>query len=389
MKKIWILLLTACILATFCSCNSSGTKFNPASDNDSADADRETKLAEKRTAYQSKSSEFAEMLEFEGKIKLTVLIPDEEGLSTSEMKLIESKLIQMATANGVGGLGGSPRFVLAPEVTILSKDVTSTAPPKHLINYDITFYVADIVSGTVFATENIQIKGIGESDTRAFINAFKSLNVKDTKFQKMIQTAQEKLLTYYKTHGGEFIKEANMLAAQGDYAQALAVLSSIPTEAEPYYDEAIKLSENYFQKCLDDDCGIALAMMKSALGKTFSGEFNETAMNYYAMIPAKGGCKTEADAVYQQYIAGLDAEKKHNWEKEEKEWQAKMKQQDADNAYRAQKEELKARVEMSANDCLLDKYKNDASYNRLPWIRKVTHLGDKDPFDGYQPKKGC
>ncbi|MFR9498415.1 MAG: hypothetical protein SNI05_08330 [Rikenellaceae bacterium] len=31
---------------------------------------------------------------------------------------------------------------------------------------------------------------------------------------------------------------------------------------------------------------------------------------------------------------------------------------------------------------LLNKYKKDAAYERLPWIRKVVHLGDWDPFDG-------
>ena len=46
------------------------------------------------------------------------------------------------TANGIGGLGGNPRYVLAPEVNLLKKEVTSTAPVRHLITYDITFYVA-------------------------------------------------------------------------------------------------------------------------------------------------------------------------------------------------------------------------------------------------------
>lgn len=395
MKKIWIGVAVACITVIMCACvgnnnsQSEDAKLKSVSTSDSKDAEREAKLAAKRAAYQSKSSVYAEMLEFEGKIKLTVLVPEEEGLSTSEMKLIESKLIQMATANGVGGLGGSPRFVLAPEVTVLSKDVTSTAPSKHILNYDITFYVADIISGTVFASENIQIKGVGESDARAFISAFKSLNVKEARFQKFIKTAQEKILAYYKVHGGDFIKEADMLAAKGEYAQAIAVLASIPTEAEPYYTEAVMKTEKYFQLFLDDECGVPLAMMKSSLGGTFTGEFNETAMNYYAMIPAKSSCKAEADAVYKQYMDGLDAEKRYNWEQKEKVWQSKMKQQDADNAFRAQKEELKARVEMSANDCLLDKYKRDASYSRLPWIRKVIHRGDKDPYDGYKPKSGC
>lgn len=383
MKRLQLLI--GVTLIALCACNQT-PQFNPQEKDDGlSDAEREQLIAQKRAEYNSGNGDFSEIVKFDGKVKLTIMVPDIEGASESDLKIIESKLIQMATFNGIGGIGANPRYVLAPDVTVLQKEATTTAPVKYMMKYDVTFYVADIITGTIFASENTQINGVGESERRALLNAFNSINPKDSKYQRFIGDAQEKLITYYQTNGGKIIQEADMLASQGHYAQALAIISSIPTEADKFYGTAVKKSNEYFKKYLDNECETALAMMKSSM----ANEQNEEAMAYYAMIPAGGKCKAEAEKCYKEHKANMAAEKKHQWEKEEKEWNAKMKQQDADNALRSQEAELKARVEISGSKCLLDKYKKDASYNKLPWIRKVIHLGDIDPFDGYRPEKGC
>lgn len=382
-RTLFYLVLVA--LLSLVSCNK-GVKFNPQEkENNISDAQRAELIAAKKAELANSNHLFADMINFEGKVKLTIMVPDVEGLSGNELKLIESKLMQMATANGIGGCGTNPRYVLAPDITVLQKEATSTAPVKYMVKYDVTFYVADIISGTIFASENVQLTGVGESEQRALLAAFNTLNPRDNKYQQMIATAQEKLIAYYQANGGKIIKEADMLAAQGKYAQALAMISSIPTEAEAFYDEAVKKSEVFFNQYINTECETAVAMMQSAMA---TGQ-TESVMSYYTMVPAGSKCKAEAEKAYAEYKAELDADKKHQWEQEEKEWAAKMKQQDADNAFRAQKEELKARVEISGNKCLLDKYKKDAAYDRLPWIRKVIYLGDMDPFDGYEPESGC
>ena len=153
--------------------------FNPgASPEQKVDEEREAKLAAKKAAYNAAQNPMENLLTDEGKIKLTVMVPN-ENLSVEAAKQLESKLIQMVTANGIGGLGGNPRYVLAPEVNLLKKEVTSTAPVRHLITYDITFYVADIILGTVFASSNIQATGVGDSETLAFLAAFNDLKPTD------------------------------------------------------------------------------------------------------------------------------------------------------------------------------------------------------------------
>lgn len=372
-----LLLLSLAVVMAACGGNKKPQQniaFNPgASPEQKVDEERDAKIAAKRAAFNSAQNPMDNLEAFEGKIKLTIMVPD-EGLNIAEAKELESKMIQMVTANGIGGLGGDPRYVLAPEVNIQKKEVTSTAPVRHLITYDITFYVADIVLGTVFSSSNYKVTGVGDSETLAFLAAFKELNPSDAKFQQMLQTAQEKIVSYYQEHGDEIIQQARMLAAQQKYAQSMALLGAIPTEVGSLYEEAIKQMNEILPKYLESECNIALSQFKAALGSQQNG-VNKEAMAYYAMIPANSSCIKEANELLKAYKAQLSAEDARQWERES----ARIK---ADDEFRKLQTELEAKIQITGNKCLMDVYKKEAAYNKLPWIRKVVHLGDYDPFDG-------
>lgn len=384
MKTTKILLLSALTIALMACGNKKPQQniaFNPgASPEQKVDEEREAKIAAKKAAFNAAQDPMENLTAFEGKIKLTVMVPD-ENLSFESAKQLESKLIQMVTANGIGGLGGNPRYVLAPEVNLLKKEVTSTAPVRHLITYDITFYVADIILGTVFASSNIQATGVGDSETLAFLAAFNDLRPTDAKFQQMLSDAQDKIVTYYQEHGAELVNEAKMLSSKGDYAEAMALLGSIPAEVGEVYENAIQLMDELLPKYLENECGLILSQFQAALGNQKNG-VNKEAMAYYAMIPANSSCKAEADAAYKEYKAQLSAEDQREWDRESAQIQS-------DNEFRKLKTELEAKIQITGNQCLLDKYKKDAEYNKLPWLRKLVHLGDHDPFDGYKPNKDC
>lgn len=384
MKTTKILLLSALTIALIACGNKKPQQniaFNPgASPEQKVDEEREAKIAAKKAAFNAAQDPMENLTAFEGKIKLTVMVPD-ENLSVEAAKQLESKLIQMVTANGIGGLGGNPRYVLAPEVNLLKKEVTSTAPVRHLITYDITFYVADIILGTVFASSNIQATGVGDSETLAFLAAFNDLKPTDAKFQQMLSDAQDKIVKYYQEHGAELVNEAKMLSAKGNYAEAMALLGSIPAEVGEVYENAIQLMDELLPKYLENECGLILSQFQAALGNQKNG-VNKEAMAYYAMIPANSSCKAEADAAYKEYKAQLSAEDQREWDRESAQIQS-------DNEFRKLKTELEAKIQITGNQCLLDKYKKDAAYNRLPWLRKLVHLGDHDPFDGYKPNKDC
>lgn len=375
MKKLSILVA---ILAILCSCGNKKPQqnvvFNPGATASSqiSDAEREAKIAAKRNEYKAQNDVMSNIADFAGSIKITVMVPADDNISAAAQRQIENKLIQMVTLNGIGGLGGDPRYVLAPVSELVKNEVTSTAPVRHLVKYNITFYVADIVTGTVFSSENTEVTGVGDSDELAIIAAFNELNPKDAKFQKMLSGAKERIINYYQEHGAEFIKQAEMLIAKQEYGQAMAVLGSIPVEADEFYPTAVNMMDEITPKYIAKECGLALSQMKAALGRpTDENGYNVEAMQYYALIPANSECKAEADALANQYK--LDVAN----------FQARKEESARFNA------ELQAKIQMTANKCLLDKYKKDAAYNRLPWLRKLIHLGNYDPFDGYTPEEGC
>ena len=132
--------------------------------------------------------------------------------------------------------------------------------------------------------------------------------------------------------------------------------------------------------------------MKSSLGtynEQSAAGFNSEAMGYYKLIPNGGKCKKEADQIYGAYKKALQPQKLKDWEIAEKEWQLKVTQKNSDNEFRSLQEEMKAKIAVEGNVCLLEKYKKDASYDKLPWLRKLIHLGDYDPFDGNKPSSDC
>lgn len=362
-----LFLIPVVALAIFCSCNN-GTKYNPgATDAEQmSDSEREKKIAEAKAAYNAAENLF----EYQGKIKLNVMTPTGDGIPSSIKSKIEAKMVQIVTANGIGGLGGDPRYVLAPVTELRKKDVTSTAPVRHLVEYDVTFYVADIITGTVFASQEMTLKGVGDSDELASIAAFNDINVKDSRLQKMLQTAEEKIIAYYTEHAEEFISQAEMLIAKQDYGQAMAVLGSIPVEAGQTYTKAVQMMATITPKYLAKESNLAFSQLKAALVKGDESDVKE-AMFYYSQISEDSPCKKQADALINEYKVDV----------------AKAKADKAESE--RMQAELQAKIQISANKCLLDKYKKDAAYDRLPWLRKVVYLGDYDPFDGYTPEEGC
>ena len=69
-------------------------------------------------------------------------------------------MLQITAANGIAGYGGNPAFVFAALVNPVKEGITNTIPKKNFINYNITFYIANIHSGDVFGTLEQEVIGI-------------------------------------------------------------------------------------------------------------------------------------------------------------------------------------------------------------------------------------
>lgn len=316
-----------------------------------------------------------------GDIRFTPLVPPYPELGNDGAAIIENKINSIISKFGITGNVSNPAFVIIPAINITSKNITSTAPTMYANKYDVTFYTANILDGTIFSTSTFYFKGVGESPLKAFINGLESTKINEKEFVKMLSDGKEKALKYFETNCSNIIQDAKNEAAQKNFDQAILILKTIPKEVSCYKSTG-ELIEKYFKLHNAENGKELLAQMQAELGKPSEiGGFNEKAMTYYALIPTDAPCYKEAQSIYNGYLKKLDPKAKQKWIADEREFNLRKEKQQQDNTYAMTKAELEAKVAIDGQTALLDKYKKDAEYNKLPWLRKLVHLGEWDPFD--------
>jgi hypothetical protein len=189
-----------------------------------------------------------------GRIVLNTFIEDLEGVPAGALKMLKTKITQMASKNGMGGSESFPRFVMSADIDILTQDITPTAPPKTALTLGVTLYIGDGIEGTVFATEYIELKGIGNNETKAYIQSFRALSPRNKKFNEFIETGKKKIIEYYNSRCDFILKEANTLADQKDFDKSITKLIEVPEVCKDCYDKAMNLSTTIFKRKMENEC---------------------------------------------------------------------------------------------------------------------------------------
>lgn len=189
-----------------------------------------------------------------GRIVLNTFIEDLEGVPAGALKMLKTKITQMASKNGMGGSESFPRFVMSADIDILTQDITPTAPPKTALTLGVTLYIGDGIEGTVFATEYIELKGIGNNETKAYIQSFRALSPRNKKFNEFIETGKKKIIEYYNSRCDFILKEANTLADQKDFDESISKLVEVPEVCKDCYDKAMDLSTSIFKRKMENEC---------------------------------------------------------------------------------------------------------------------------------------
>lgn len=191
-------------------------------------------------------------------IALGTYIPYEmESIPASARQILETKLGQMVTKNGISDITYNSRFIITPNVAVMTKDVLPTAPPKIALNLDITIYIGDGIQGTLYASKSFNVKGVGTTETKAYISAIKNMNINSKEVQKFVTEGKEKIIDFFNNNCDLIQKEANTLAVQNRYEEALGMLVNIPVQSS-CYDKAASSLKTMYRKAIDRDCEVRL-----------------------------------------------------------------------------------------------------------------------------------
>ncbi len=263
------------------------------------------------------------------RIQLSTFVSEKiDGFPSAAKNLLKNKLSKIATINGLGGTQNS-RFIITSNISVLFQEVLPGPPRKVALTLEVNFYIGDGIEGTLFSSETMTIKGVGNSDTKAYIAALKQIKTKNPIFQDFLNNGKTKIIEFYNDKCDFVLKNAEMQANKNDFDAAIATLTSIPEVCKDCYEKAMSSVQPIFQKKIDRQCKLDLAEAKNIWNVSLDASAAEKASVYLAKIDPNSSCYNDAlnfSNVIAKRINDLD----------KREWNFKMKvQQDNVNLQNA------------------------------------------------------
>lgn len=219
------------------------------------------------------------------RIALTPVVDEESSVPSYARKVLETKLRDIVTRSGLAASSTSPRFVITANLNLLNKELTPTAPPMTAVQLATTLYIGDAVTGQLFATYTYDsVKGVGQSEQRAYMAAVKNLKATSAELDAFVEKGKVKIIEYYNTQIDFIITEANALANQEKYDDALELLASVPSVCKEAYEKAMDKIAVIYKKKIDSESAVYLAQASAVWKANKTAEGAREAIDLLAKV---------------------------------------------------------------------------------------------------------
>jgi hypothetical protein len=244
-----------------------------------------------------------------GRVAIAPIVPDAAGIPEGARTMLLNKMLQITTQNGLGASENNARFAMLPVVSVVSKEITPTAPPMHALSLDITLYIVDAVTQSIFSQTTISLKGVDKSEEKAYIQGIKNINPKQGQFRGFVEKGKEKIVEYYNSQCDVILKGSQALAGQKKFEEALFMLLSVPDVSRECFDKCMDLSIDIYKQYGDQKCNEFLSAARAAwAGK----ELSKVEENLGKITPDMA-CYPEAERLVADITARVEAEGASAW----------------------------------------------------------------------------
>lgn len=238
------------------------------------------------------------------RITLAAYVPQQiDKMPDAAGSILANKLSQIVTQNGMGGAANNERFIITANIDVISKDLTPTAPSMTALVLEVTLYIGDGIAGTKFSSTAISVKGVGENETKAYITALKGINPKGLTIQDFVANGKSKIIAYYNSKCDFILKEAQTLAGQNKFDEAIFTLVGVPEVCKSCYDKCMDAIAPLYKKQIDNDCKVKLAQATNhwSASQTIEGAYE--AAELLSTIDPAAACFGEVKALSKKIAA--------------------------------------------------------------------------------------
>jgi hypothetical protein len=216
-----------------------------------------------------------------GKIALIPYISKSYGSQVDA--LLTNKLQQIATIGGMSGAGFDDRFIITARLLANDKQQTATIPQKTALRLSVTLYIGDGHDGTLYSSWETELRGIGNSDTQAYLSALRKLSVNNSDLQAFVERGKQRIVTYYNSASKDIMASAKALAVAGKHNQAVIKLLAIPSTSNAY-EQAQELIAQYGMRAVENYNQELLGKAQAAWGANPDENGASVARRYLAQI---------------------------------------------------------------------------------------------------------
>lgn len=229
------------------------------------------------------------------RIAIAVVLPSNLNCPPEAAGQLSNKLQRIISNYGMADNGLNNRFVITAKVNILEKNITQTTPVKIAQKMTVTFFIGDAEENRIFANTEIAVQGIGATETKSFIQAFNRINVNNPEIAAFIDRGKQKIGEYYESNCDFIMQEANRMAQNEQYDEAMAKLIAVPNVCSTCYQKANEQAMAIYQTVVDKDGAQLLRQAQSAWYVTEDAASAEKALDLLLQVSPRSSSRAEAD----------------------------------------------------------------------------------------------
>lgn len=234
------------------------------------------------------------------RIAISVALTEDVRYVPSEVRsLINSKLLQVVTQNGLGGTKNN-RFVLTASLNTLTKNVTATAPAQIFQEIQVNLFIADVTEKKIFSSAVLSVKGVGQTEEKSLMDAVKQISPKNKNVVEFVESGRQKILDYYKANCDMIVTKAKSQAGQRDFQSALNMLNDIPTDIPECFEKANSAAGQIFKDYQNFLCDQNLSQAKAVWAAGLDKNSADAAGAYLSQITPDAKCYSEAQALVKE-----------------------------------------------------------------------------------------
>lgn len=261
----------------------------------------------------------------EKQVSINVIQPKNNGVPDEVNRYLATKMQQMASINGLADNGLNERFVLTAKVSVVSKDIVPSTPARISQKLVITFLVGDILENKLYETCSINVIGVGENETKAFISAFCNLKIDNKSYSDFLDKAKREIVEYYTNNCEEILKKAATLTEIGRYDEAIYMLMSVPNICEECYERCLSTVVPLYAKKIDNEAKVLIGNARAIWTSDQTKVGASQALKQLAKVNPQSAYYKQVEELFNEIGTKLRDDEKREWNMQVKQYEDSRK----------------------------------------------------------------